>query len=201
MKPVRQFKPVRGKLAKQESKSCHHDPAILAKALRKEFQHPFRITRANGKTLISWNLGPYPEKVWAFILQRFPVLAVEEIMATRWGWELYDGYMAFPLPSFLNRRDLFNARVEDIPYLASLGADMNVQGFNGTPLENAITRADDQRALALALAGADVSNYGPDGPISDLGDYVPAFWAFIEQQHLSKAAGETEAANRPRLRL
>lgn len=203
MKIVRQFKPVRGKLLKQHSDPRRREPKILQKALRDEYQHTFKIVRVDEKTLISWDLGPCREEVWLFIVTRFPELAAEVIMASLWegGCEMYDGYMSFPMPSLLKRRDLFNAGVEDIPYLAALGAEMDIEGYNGTPLDNAVMRRDDRRAVALAKAGADVSNFGPEGMMWNIARGLPEFWAFIEEQELSKIGGGVKAADRIRARL
>ena len=203
MKIVRQFKPVRGKLAKQHSELRRREPKILQKALRDEYQHTFQIVREDEKTLISWDLGPCREEVWQFIVTRFPELAAEVIMASLWegGCEMYDGYMSFPMPSSLKRRDLFNARVEDIAYLATLGAEMDVEGYNGTPLDNAVMRRDDRRAVALAKAGADVSDYGPDGSSFALAYGLPGLFAFIEGRQISASVSDGLSPDRPRKRL
>ena len=203
MKIVRQFKPVRGKLAKQQSEPRRREPQILQKALWERYQHTFRVARVDDKTLISWDLGPCREDVWLFIMTCFPQLATEAIMASIWegGCQMYDGYMSFPMPTFLKRRDLFNARVEDIAYLAALGADMDDEGYDGSPLRTAVMRCDDRRAVALAEAGADVSDYGPGGIRATHTAGLPAFLAFIERRYLSESASEGQSADRLRKRL
>jgi hypothetical protein len=96
---------------------------------------------------------------------------------------------------------LFNARVEDIAYLATLGAEMDVEGYNGSPLENAVMRRDDRRAVALAKAGADVSDYGPDGSSFALAYGLPGFFAFIEARQMSASVSDGLSPDRPRRRL
>lgn len=182
MKIIRKAKPVRGKKAIRAASPEAQMAGAAGKALRKRFSHPFRLEFGGTYTKIEWDCGPKREEVWDYLIHHFPQLACQQILTTlRWlGYETRGGYIEFPFPFALKRHDLFNAAIEDFPRLVKAGANFEEKNEDGTPLYAAAFFDDDERALALARAGADVEHYGPSGDFWPLTCNLPSFRAYIE---------------------
>ncbi len=186
MKIIRKTQPVRGKRAIQSASPAANQARIVSKALRETFEHSFRVARREDQTIIEWDCGPSREVVWGYLTYHFPKLAAEKVvrMMRQTACDIYDGYIAVPIPFSLKRRDLFNVPIRDIPRLAMAGADFEEEDEEGTPLFNAVMRGDDARALALAMAGANLDDYGPSGIQTN---HLPVFHAYIESLLLESA--------------
>ena len=199
MKIIRKTQPVRGKRAIQSASPAANQARIVSKALRETFEHSFRVAYRHDQTIIEWDCGPNREIVWEYLIYRFPSFAAEETIRTVRPSEIetYDGYVTYPIPSSLKRWDLFNVPIGDIPRLAMAGADFEEENAGETPLFNAVMRDDDARALALAMAGANLDDYGPSGIQTS---HLPAFHAYIESL-LLESATPLGAAELPRRRL
>lgn len=203
MKPIRKTQPVRGKRAIQSASPAAHRARIVGKALRETFEHPFHVEYRDDQTIIEWDCGPRRESVWGYLIYHFPKLAGENIirMMRQTACDIYDGYIAVPIPFSLKRRDLFNASVVDIPRLVMAGADLEEEDAGGTPLLNAVMRRDDARALALATAGANLDDFGPSGHYWFHTCDLPAFHAYVESLLLETTTPMAALAERRIIRL